>query len=99
MLQSPSPKVGFEFGLIPGTLAGAFVGGLIGRELELEPFRNAISMLRYLAGAALMGLGAVLSVGCAVGAIVSGGALLALTAWLSLIAMGLGAVITDRLID
>jgi len=38
-------------------------------------------------------------VGCAVGALVSGGALFALTAWLSLIAMGAGAIITDRLID
>lgn len=99
VLQSPGPKIDFEFGLVPGTLAGAFIGGLIGRELQLEPFRDAISMLRYLTGAALMGLGAVLSVGCAVGALVSGGALFALTAWLSLIAMGAGAIITDRLID
>lgn len=99
MLQSPPPKIGFEFGLIPGTLAGAFLGGLIGRELRLEGFHDATSMLRYLAGAILMGLGAVLSVGCAVGAIVTGGALFALTAWLSLGAMATGAILTDRLVD
>ncbi len=98
-LQSPPPKIGFEFGLIPGTLAGAFLGGLIGRELRLEGFHDATSMLRYLGGALLMGLGAVLCVGCAVGAIVTGGALFALTAWLSLAAMTAGAVLTDRLID
>lgn len=98
-LQAPAPKAGFEFGLIPGTLAGAFLGGLIGRELRLEGFHDAPSMLRYLAGALLMGLGAVLCVGCAVGAIVTGGALFALTAWLTLGAMAVGAIVTDRLVD
>jgi uncharacterized membrane protein YedE/YeeE len=99
VLQSPAPKIGFEFGLIPGTLAGALVGGLLGRELRLEGFHDGASMLRYLAGAVLMGLGAVLCVGCAVGALVTGGALFALTAWLTLGSMALGAIVTDRLID
>ena len=99
VLQAPATKIGFEFGLVPGTLAGAFIGGLIGRDLQLQTFQDGPATLRYLAGGLLMGLGAVLSVGCAVGATVTGGALFALTAWLSLAAMGLGAVITDRLID
>lgn len=99
VLQAPAQKIGFEFGLIPGTVVGALAGGLIGRELQLQGFQDAPATLRYLAGALLMGLGAVLSVGCAVGATVTGGALFALTAWLSLGAMALGAVITDRLID
>ena len=99
VLQSPPPKIGFEFGLIPGSVAGAFLGGLMGRELRLEGFHDAPSMLRYLAGGLMMGLGAVLCVGCAVGAIVTGGALFALTAWLTLAAMATGAIVTDRLID
>ncbi len=99
VLQAPAPKIGFEFGLIPGTVLGAFLGGLAGRELRLEGFHDAPSMLRYLAGGVLMGLGAVLCVGCAVGAIVTGGALFALTAWLTLASMAAGAIVTGRLVD
>jgi uncharacterized protein len=99
VLQAPAPKIGFEFGLIPGTVLGAFAGGLVGRELRLEGFHDGPSMLRYLTGGVLMGLGAVLCVGCAVGAIVTGGAVFALTAWLTLASMALGAVVTDRLVD
>jgi uncharacterized membrane protein YedE/YeeE len=37
--------------------------------------------------------------GCAVGAGVTGGAIFALTAWLSLVGMWLGAGLTDRWLD
>jgi uncharacterized membrane protein YedE/YeeE len=37
--------------------------------------------------------------GCAVGAGVTGGAIFALTAWLTLVGMWLGAGMTDRIID
>jgi len=45
-------------------------------------------MLRYIAGAILMGFGSMLAGGCAVGAGITGGALFALTAWLALVGMG-----------
>jgi hypothetical protein len=41
-----------------------------------------------------MGFGAMLAGGCAVGAGVTGGAIFALTAWLALLAMWFGAVLT-----
>ncbi len=44
-------------------------------------------------------LGGMLAGGCAVGAGITGGAVLALTAWLALLAMWLSAGITDFLID
>jgi len=56
-------------------------------------------MLRYIAGAILMGFGSMLAGGCAVGAGITGGALFALTAWLALVGMGSGAGLTDRLLD
>ena len=46
-----------------------------------------------------MGFGGMLAGGCAVGAGVTGGALLALTAWTALTAMWLAAGIADFLID
>jgi uncharacterized membrane protein YedE/YeeE len=56
-------------------------------------------MRRYIAGALCMGFGGMLAGGCAVGAGVSGAAVFALTAWLALIGMWLGAGLTDRLVD
>jgi uncharacterized membrane protein YedE/YeeE len=56
-------------------------------------------MRRYIAGAILMGFGSMLAGGCAVGAGITGGSIFAMTAWLSLAGMWLGAGIADRLID
>lgn len=56
-------------------------------------------MRRYLFGAVLMGFGAMLAGGCAVGAGVTGASVFALTAWLVLGGMWLGAGLTDVLVD
>lgn len=55
-------------------------------------------MRRYLAGAVLMGFGAMLAGGCAVGS-VTGASVFALTAWLTLFSIWIGAGIADRVID
>ena len=46
-----------------------------------------------------MGFGSMLAGGCAVGAGVTGGAIFALTAWITLLGMWLGAGLTDRWVD
>jgi uncharacterized membrane protein YedE/YeeE len=56
-------------------------------------------MRRYIAGAILMGFGSMLAGGCAVGAGMTGGAIFAVTAWVTLLGMWLGAGITDRMMD
>jgi uncharacterized membrane protein YedE/YeeE len=50
-------------------------------------------------GAVLMGFGAMLAGGCAVGAGVSGGSILSITAWLALIGMWVGAGVTHWAVD
>ena len=99
VLQSPAPAVGFDFGLLPGVFAGSFLGAWLGRDLKLEGFHDGYSMTRYIAGAVLMGFGSMLAGGCAVGAGVTGGAIFAVTAWLTLVGMWLGGGIADRLLD
>lgn len=99
VLASPAPAIGFDFGLLPGVFAGSFLGAWIGRDLKLEGFTDGYSMRRYIAGAILMGFGSMLAGGCAVGAGITGGAIFALTAWLTLIGMWAGAGLTDRLLD
>jgi uncharacterized membrane protein YedE/YeeE len=84
----------FNVGLVPGVFLGSAAMALLSREWRLQGFEGGPSMLRYFAGAALMGFGAMLAGGCAVGAGVTGGAIFALTAWLALGAMWFGAVVT-----
>lgn len=99
VLQLPAPRIGFEFGMLPGVFAGSLLGAVIGRDLKLEGFGGGYTMPRYILGAVFMGFGSMLAGGCAVGAGVTGGAIFALTAWLSLLSMWVGAGITDRLLD
>ena len=99
VLQWPSPPIGFEFGLMPGVFLGSFAGALIGGDWKLEGFKDGYSMRRYIAGAIFMGFGSMLAGGCAVGAGVTGGAIFALTAWITLLGMWVGAGLTDRWID
>jgi len=86
-----SPSVGFDAGLLPATFAGSLLGALLGAEFKLEGFKTENKLGHYLIGAVLMGFGAVLAGGCTVGAGMSGGSVFSLTAWLTLIAIWLGA--------
>lgn len=99
VLASPKLKPGFDLGIIPGVFLGSFVAAVLGRELNLEGFSDGRGMRRYLIGAVLMGFGAMLAGGCAVGAGVTGASVFALTAWIVLGGMWLGAVITDFVVD
>jgi uncharacterized membrane protein YedE/YeeE len=88
--------LGFDVGLVPGVFLGSAAAALLAREFRLQGFEGGPSMLRYFAGAVLMGFGAMLAGGCAVGAGVTGGAIFALTSWVALAAMWAGAVAAQR---
>lgn len=99
VLNPPGAAMDFDSGLLPGVFLGSFLAALWARELKLEGFEGGASMRRYIAGAVLMGFGGMLAGGCAVGSGVSGGAIFALTAWITLSTMWAGAAITDWLVD
>jgi uncharacterized membrane protein YedE/YeeE len=99
VLSTPNSAIGFDFGLLPGVFAGSFLGALIGKDLKLEGFKDGYSMTRYIGGAVLMGFGSMLAGGCAVGAGMTGGSIFALTAWMALTGMWVGAGLTDRWLD
>ena len=98
VLSTESPVAGFDFGMLPGVFLGSFLGALWGRELKVEGFKDGYSMARYIVGAMCMGFGAMLAGGCAVGAGMTGGSIFALTAWLTLGGMWLGAGVMEKLI-
>jgi uncharacterized membrane protein YedE/YeeE len=99
VLSPPGQPWDFNIGLVPGVVLGSFLAALWGRELKLEGFKDGHGMRRYMAGAVLMGFGGMLAGGCAVGAGVSGAAIFALTAWISLIGMWAGAGLANALVD
>jgi uncharacterized membrane protein YedE/YeeE len=99
VLSPPGQPWNFDIGLVPGVVCGAFLAALWGKEIYLEGFKDGHSMRRYIVGALCMGFGGMLAGGCAVGAGVSGASVFALTAWLALIGMWLGAGLTDRWVD
>lgn len=94
-----NPVLDFEIGLVPGVFLGAFVAAAWGRELKFQGFDGESQMRRSMAGAVLMGFGAMLAGGCAIGAGVTGGSVFAATAWLALACMWVGAMVTDFLVD
>ncbi|MDA0962916.1 MAG: YeeE/YedE family protein [Proteobacteria bacterium] len=97
LVTEPSLPLSFGIGLVPGVALGAGAAALLAGEWKLERFGADTPMERYLIGAVLMGFGAMLAGGCAVGAGMSGGAALSVTAWIAVLCMWLGAMATHRL--
>ncbi|ABG31154.1 YeeE/YedE family protein [Roseobacter denitrificans] len=94
LVNTSDLPLGFGVGLVPGVFIGAGAMALLTREAALERFGADTPMERYLIGAVFMGFGSMLAGGCAVGAGMSGGAIFALTAWVALFCMWLGAMVT-----
>lgn len=98
-VASTSIPAGFGAGLIGGVLLGALVSSLAARRFQWQSFSSPRETGRYLAGAALMGLGGVLAGGCTVGAGLSGVPTLSLAAILALAAITGGALLTNALLS
>jgi uncharacterized membrane protein YedE/YeeE len=98
LVDNTSLPWGFGIGLVPGVFAGAGLMALATKEFKIERFGADTPMERYLIGAVFMGFGSMLAGGCAVGAGMSGGSVFALTAWVALFCMWIGAMATYRLL-
>ena len=96
---TPNPVLDFDIGLVPGVFLGAFGSAALAGQLKFEGFEGESNMRRAMTGAALMGFGAMLAGGCAIGAGVTGGSIFVGTAWVALTCMWAGAIVTDLLVD
>lgn len=92
-------EAGFGPGLVGGTLLGAFALAALSGRFRWQSFTSPRETGRYLAGGALMGLGAVLAGGCTIGAGLSGIATLSVAGALALLAIAAGGVMTDRALN
>ncbi|AVO37145.1 YeeE/YedE family protein [Pukyongiella litopenaei] len=95
LINNPGLPLGFGVGLVPGVFAGSALTAIATREFRIERFGPDTPMERHIGGAVLMGFGSMLAGGCAVGAGMSGGAVFALTAWVALLFMWIGALATQ----
>ncbi len=99
LIAQPDVPYSFGLGLVPGVFAGSLASALLAGEVEIQTFTDATPLPRYIIGAVLMGFGSMLAGGCAVGAGVTGGSIMALTAWVALLSMWVGAGLADLAVD
>jgi uncharacterized membrane protein YedE/YeeE len=79
----------FGIAVVGGVIAGSFLMAVATGSFRIESFADRGDMLRHLGGAALMGAGGVLALGCSIGQGITGMSTLALgsvIAWLSILA-------------
>jgi uncharacterized membrane protein YedE/YeeE len=83
--------INFGIAVVGGVIVGSFLMAAATGSFRIESFVDRSDMVRHLAGAALMGAGGVLALGCTIGQGISGMSTLALgsvIAWLSILAGG-----------
>ncbi|MDP6691918.1 MAG: YeeE/YedE family protein [Alphaproteobacteria bacterium] len=85
--------INFGIAAVGGVVAGAFLSALAHRQFHIESFTDANDMLRHLIGAALMGTGGVLALGCTIGQGITGISTLSLGSLIALAAIVLGGVL------
>ncbi len=99
LINQPSLPLSFDVGLVPGVFLGSLLAALATREFQWQKFTADSGFTRFFVGAALMGFGGMLAGGCAVGAGVTGGVMLVITAWVALFSMWIGAGVMDWVVD
>lgn len=99
LINKPVPDWGFDTGMVPGVFFGSMIAAVLFGDFKIQVFQASTGMTRYLVGALLMGMGSMLAAGCAVGAGVTGGSVMAVTAWVALASMWLFAGLTDMIVD
>lgn len=97
-IASSAIPAGFGVGLLGGVIVGALAQSLITGRFRWQSFETPRQTGRYFAGALMMGFGGVLAGGCTVGAGLSGIPTLSLAAILAMVAIAVGAILTNQLI-
>ena len=99
-LAQPASTQLITFGLmaVVGVLGGSFVYALFSGRLQFEWFTSWTDFFRHVIGAALMGIGGVLAMGCTIGQGITGVSTLALGSFLALGAIILGSATTMKVL-
>jgi hypothetical protein len=84
-------KINFGIAAVGGVIAGSTLMALATKSFHLEAFSDADEFVRHLIGAALMGIGGVLAMGCTIGQALTGISTLALSSLLAFLSILAGA--------
>ncbi len=84
--------INFGVSTVGGMIVGAFGMAVATRTFHVEAFVNSEDMIRHLVGAALMGVGGIMALGCTIGQGVTGISTLSLGSLLALLSILAGAV-------
>ncbi|MCK6454349.1 MAG: YeeE/YedE family protein [Alphaproteobacteria bacterium] len=92
-------RANFGIALVGGVVLGAFVAAVTRGRFAIEGFADDRDFLRQLAGAALMGAGGVLAMGCTVGQGLTGLSTLSLGSLLAAVSIVAGGFLGARTIE
>lgn len=95
-MTASGTALSFAVGSVAGVLAGAFAGSLIKGHFRWEACDDPRELRRQILGAGLMGVGAVISMGCSIGQGISAMSVLAYGAPVTLAAIFAGAALGLR---
>ena len=95
-MTSSGNSLSFGIGSVAGVLCGAFIGSLIKGHFRWEACEDPRELKRQIAGAALMGAGAVVAMGCTVGQGLSGFSTLSYSAPVTFASIFAGAALGLR---
>jgi len=95
-LASTAIAPNFGAALIGGAFLGALASALLRGQFSWQSFESPSQTGRYMAGAAMMGVGGVLAGGCTVGAGLSGIPTLSFAALFAIASIACGALAMDR---
>ncbi len=90
---------GFGVVTLAGALLGGFAGAISTKSFSLATFANTTDTLRNMLGAAMMGIGGVLALGCTVGQGLTGISTLAIGSVLATLAIIAGGMIGIKLME
>lgn len=90
---------GFGVTSVLGAILGAFLGALASGRFRLQTFANVGDTNRNLLGAALMGVGGVVALGCTLGQAITGVSTLALGSFITFAAIVAGAVLGLKVLE
>ncbi len=94
-----TPMPGFGTASVLGALLGAFIASISLRRFRLATFADTGDTVRNLLGAALMGVGGVMALGCTVGQAVTGVSTLALGSFVTFAAIVAGGFLGLRMLE
>jgi len=91
--------IDFGISTVGGVILGSFISAKLSGEFKFEAFAGTDDMLRHFGGAALMGIGGVLALGCTIGQGLTGMSTLAIGSLLAFGSIVLGGILGMKYIE